>query len=107
MSVIGAQVGRRVFIPRFVTEINATRELAYNDKIDTLEESRFDGRCADKFGNDFHGPQICKYAEEGAQTQQTLLRPNLGIWVGPPRSPDRAENDRVTFLATRYRILRQ
>ena len=46
-------------------------------------------------------PQIRVQTERLPQTEQSLLRPNLGRWIVPLGTADRAEKDRVRLFAQR------
>jgi hypothetical protein len=86
-----------------LAEVNAARELAYDDDVEPLDHLALQrrrvgqGRVADR------GPEIGKQPEILAQAQQPRLGPMLVRNVGPLRSADRAEQHRVRRLRALHR----
>ncbi len=103
MAVIRTQVRGGGGVAGLVTEVDASREFPNDDHVRTAQNVGLDGRCRREFWHDFHGTKIRKYAQHGAQLQQSLFGSYFGIRVGPLWSADGAEQDGVAFLATGYR----
>ena len=94
----GARLGRRLGP---VAEVDPAGQLADDDHVDPGEQLGAERRRPDEGRLDGDRAQVGVQAEPAAQREERLLRPDRGARVGPLRTADRAEQDRVGLAAGR------
>ena len=80
-NAVATQVGGIGGAAGFFAKINAAGEFTYHHQIHTLQQMRFDGRCAQRGRVRFDRAQVGIQAQCFADGQQALLGAHLGIGV--------------------------
>ena len=99
-----ARLGGRAML---VAEIDASGELAHHHDVDAAQQLGLDGRGIEHRRVRHDRAQIGEQSERLAQLQQSLFGPHGGVRIGPLRTADGAQQDRVRASTQGERRVRQ